>query len=145
MCPERLCRVCSSLLLGPVVMLCMVCCDGLAPFFTSLPLRTPLELQVPLFLARAAFSLLSLLPFRAPSLFSLLASACCLPPCPFSFVGLLCCSRCRCVFWFVVWCPVASAFCCVGVGFGLFFGLFWPSLFVVFLFVVWWAVLALAH
>ena len=27
-------------------------------------------------------------------------------PRSFSFVGLLCCSRCRCVFWFVVWSPL---------------------------------------
>ena len=105
-----------------------------------------MELHLPLFLARAAFSLLSLLPSRAPSLFSLLASACCLPPRPFrslaSFAvlaavvsfGLLFGPRC-------VWPRVVG----VGVVFGFLLGLFLPSLFVVFLLVVWWADWLLAH
>jgi len=83
--------------------------------------------------ARAAFSLLSLLPSRAPSLFSLLASACCLPLVLFrslaSFAvlaavvsfGLLfgprcvaSCCGCWCGFWFLVVCsclPCLLSFC----------------------------------
>ena len=57
---------------------CCGCCFGDLPSctegFTSGDPASPQDAE-----ARAAFSLLSLLPSRAPSLFSLLASACCLP------------------------------------------------------------------
>ena len=96
---------------GPVVMLGMVCCDGLAPFFTLFTASTrccvccfgapPSCTEVftigviqipPQDAARAACapllgpccsSLLFLLPSQAPSLLLLLASACCLLPRPF--------------------------------------------------------------
>ena len=87
---------------GPVVMLGMVCCDGLAPFFTlftastrccvccfgappsctevftigviQIPLRTPLELHAPLSLVRAAPPSCSCCLPRRP------LSCCCWPP-----------------------------------------------------------------
>ena len=62
---------------------CCVCCFGAPPSCTEvftigviqIPPRTPLELHAPLSLARAASSLLSLLPSRAPSLLLLLVSS----------------------------------------------------------------------
>ena len=94
------------------------------------PLRTPLELHAPLSLARAASSLLFLLPSRAPSLLLLLASACCLLPRPFRsmasfarFAAFLCFSL-----LFVaplLWPFVVLSFVLSGV-----FGLVFPLLFV---------------
>ena len=148
---------------GPVVMLGMVCCDGLAPFFTlftastrccvccfgappsctevftigviQIPLRTPLELHAPLSLARAAPPSCSCCLPRRP------LSCCCWPP-PAAFSLVL----------FVRWLPspvslpLCVLVCCfcpllwpfVVVGF-VFVWCFWSGLSLLFVWFVWFA------
>ena len=91
---------------------------GIRPWVIQNPLRTPLKLHAPAFLACALFSLLPLLPSRASSL-SLFAGLR-LPSSP----------RAPCLVWFCL--PASLPFVLVGVcGFprscwlGLFFGFVW--------------------
>ena len=83
------------------------------------PLRTPLKLHAPAFLACAAFSLLPLLPSRVSAL-SLFAGLR-LPSSPRALVlfGLVCPPRCP-LSWLVVVAPPPSWFCFVGVACFLF-------------------------
>ena len=64
-------------------------------------------------------------------------------PCPFRLLASFAVLAAVVFFGLLFGAPLRRPFVvCVGVDSGLFFGLFWPSLFVVFLLVVWWAVLA---
>ena len=131
----------SALCGAPPSTPCCGCCFGALPSCTEgftlviHPVRTPLELHVPLFLARAASpSCPCCLPGRPlsfpcwppPAAFPL-SFFVCWPPLLFSLplCFLVCCLVPRCV----------GLLCVCGGWFGLFFGLFWPSLFVVF---CWW-------
>ena len=93
------------------------------------PLRTPLKLHAPAFLACAAFSLLPLLPSRRPLFPCLLASACLLPPAPLFCLVLSARLVVRCPGW-CLWLPLFRGFglfCWRGLFF-VWFGLFGASL-----------------
>ena len=106
----------SALCGAPPSTPCCGCCFGALPSCTegftlgdpASPIRMPIELHMPLLLGPCCF--LPPVPAAFPGALSLFPAGLrlLLSPRPFSFVGLLCCSRCRCIFLFVVWCPVAS-------------------------------------